>query len=959
MKKDEVMKKHRYALKKGISLMMALLVCISASQLAAFTGGKGAERTVTVTTTVTDVSGNPPVIPEDAVVSTETSQSTDPVTERTTTTVKTDTSWSSSAETKGDYVSEPETDPIVKEEDGKQVTTTTQVENKTDVSVEVQGEQHRTDVEITNENGEIAEGGFTLEGSQTTTTTETSTQRTTETETKTDLTVRETEKTESAAEDVGDARTSVRKGQVSTETETESSFETGDAVPVGKQPEVTVTVSDKNTQDTQTAYPEALDMPTAAALAGLLQDLAGWELVNEDGRSIGTVQADGTIVDSAGNVVDSLQFRQTADGSISLELSLQTAKRTGDLVTTPGTDKTEKGPVTTTEGTPTDWHEGSLVPTGSSTERNVTTEEYQRTDTASRTDTNTWTEITTRTDEKQQQTEHRTKTICVVPDNSGRTVVGVWKSAEDYSTTTPDDTIKPYEKYISDGSSDANAFLNGKHLSDDTPGKVDTLKGQFTYTGYGVCSTVLIKLEGKYDYNYSAHQFELTGKEGEKHYVYCADMETDAKLGSAYDMSNIEDASYYQGENAVDHIKAIATKGYWGTLNNAGSLEAIQQLLRDYQAKGDPALDKVNSLTEAEIEALDEGFALSATQAALWKFGNCDGDVWVKDSLFENCGTCHGLGNNTGSHYCRVPIDGDKALETQRKAAQALYQLLISDTLMNDNKAEHTETDMIGLEDISSASITVKERADLNTADQAVKAAAENDVYNTDVSFNLAVVPGEGDSLIVRIYNGDEVVATRRLSGEDKEGYGVIKPDGKGNYTIKDIQLAENVNITLKLEGTQLLQPGVYLYQSAGSQTFVGVSTGEAKRELNLEVNLSFEVEDAMQKTQANSTGYTTTESWCETTVTEQDKRSKTDVDLERDSTIKVTTTVTEKKTINVDKLVWKDSGHNKYTVPTRPDFDKTAAPVTGDGSLIWGLLAAISAFGLLCTAAAAKRKHD
>lgn len=951
------MKKHRYVLKKGVALIMALLVCISASQLVAFTGVKDAEGTVTVTTSVTDVSGSPPDIPEDAAVSTETSQSTDPITGETTKTNITDTSWESTEEKTGAYVPEPTATPSSTQKDGQIITTETLVENKTDVKIEVEGQQHRVDTEVTNQNGATLEDGFTLEGSQTTTTTETHTQKTTVTETRSDMTAEEKPGEESKAENVGDTRTETSKSEVSSTPFASGSSATSTAAAVGDQPEVTVTVSEDKPKDSKTVLPKSLDAPTAAALAGLLQDLAGWELVNEDGSSIGTVQANGIVVDSEGKPVNSLQFRVNSDDSISLELSVQTEKRSGEITTTPGKPETTKGDVITVEGTPTDWTEGERISTGSSSEGNVTTEEFQRTDTASRTDTNTWTETTTQTDQKQQKTEYKTKTIRVVLDNSGRTVVGVWKSAEDHSTTTPDDTIKPYEKYISDGSSDVNEFLNSKHLSDDTPGKVDTLKGQFTYTGYGVCSTVLIKLEGKYDYNYSAHQFELTGKDGEKHYVYCADMETDAKLGSAYDMSNIEDASYYQGEDAVDHIKAIAMKGYWGTLNNDGSLEAMQQLLREYKAKGDSTLDKVNSLTEEEIKALDEGFALSATQAALWKFGNCDGDVWVKDSLFENCGTCHGLGNNTANHYCRVSIDGNKSLETQRKAAQALYQLLVSDTLMNDNKAQHTDTDMIGLEDINSASITVKERLDLNTADQAVKAAAGNDVYNTDVSFNLAVVPGEDDSLIVRIYNGDEVVATRRLSGEDVEGYGIITPDENGNYTIRDIQLAENVNITLRLEGTQLLQPGVYLYQSAGSQTFVGVSTGEAKRELNLEVNLSFEVEDATQKAQTTGTGYITTENWSETTVTEQDKRSKTDVDLERDNTIKVTTTVTEKKTINVDKLVWRDSGSNKYVVTADPDFDKTAAPVTGDASLFWGLLAAFSAFGLLCTAATARRR--
>ena len=955
--KDDEMRTRKYIPKKGMALMLALLMCISASQMAAFTGAKGGGASVT--TTVTDVSGNPPAIPEDAAVSTETTQSTDPSTGETTKTVITDTTWGSTEEKTGDYIPEPSASPTETQQDGQIITTETQIENKTDVKTEVEGQQHREDTEVTNQNGAKLEDGFTLEGNQTTTTTVIHTQKTTETETRTDLTAEEIPGEESEAENVGEARTETSKSEVSSTPTASGSTGTGTAAAVGEQPEVTVTVSEENPNDSKTVLPQALDAPTAAALAGLLQDLAGWELVNEDGSSIGTVQANGTVIDSDGKVVNSLQFIKSDDGSIRLELSLQTAKRSGEITTTPGKPETTKGDVTTVEGTPTDWTEGERVSTGSSTEGNVTTEEFQRTDTASRTDTNTWTETTTQTDQKQQQTESYAKTIRVVLDNSGRTVVGVWKGSSDNSTTTPDETIQPYEKYLSNGSNRANRFLNGKHLCNDGSNPVHTLKGQFTYTGYGVCSTVLVKLDGKYDYNYSAHQFELTEKDGTKHYVYCADMETDAHLGSGYTMTNIEDANYYQGENAIDHIKAIAMNGYWGTLNNEGSLEAIQQLLRDYKAKNDPSLDKVNSLTEEEIQALDEGFSLSATQAALWKFGNCDGDVWVADSLFEKCGTCHGLGSNTLFHNCRESISGNAALETQRKAAQALYQLLVSDRLMNDNKAQLTDTDMIGLEDISSASVTVKERIDLNAADQAVKNTAENDVYNTDVSFNLAVVPGEDDSLIVRIYNGDEVVATRRLAGEDTEGYGLISPDSKGNYTIPDIQLAENVNITLKLEGTQLLQPGVYLYQSAGSQTFVGVSTGEARRNLDLEVKLSFEVEDATQRTEANSTKYTTTENWSETTVTEQDKRSETHVDLQRNSTIKVTTTVTEKKSIHVDKLVWKDGQSNKYSLIADPAFDKTASPVTGDSSLIWGLLAGFSAFGLLCAAAVIRKKFS
>ena len=75
--------------------------------------------------------------------------------------------------------------------------------------------------------------------------------------------------------------------------------------------------------------------------------------------------------------------------------------------------------------------------------------------------------------------------------------------------------------------------------------------------------------------------------------------------------------------------------------------------------------------------------------------------------------------------------------------------------------------------------------------------------------------------------------------------------------------------------------------------------------------------------------------------------------------TIKVTTTVTEKKSITVDKLVWKDSQSNKYTLATDLAFDKTAAPDTGDSSLVWVLLAGFSAFGLLCGAVLIRKKYS
>ena len=207
------MRTRKYIPKKGMALMLALLMCISASQLAAFTGPKGGN--VSVTTTVTDVSGNPPAIPEDAAVSTETTQSTDPSTGETTKTVITDTTWGSAEESPGDYIPESSASPTETQQDGQIITTETQVENKTDVKTEVEGQQHREDTDVTNQNGAKLEDGFTLEGSQTTTTTVIHTQKTTETETRTDLTVEEIPGEESEAENVGEARTETSKSEVS------------------------------------------------------------------------------------------------------------------------------------------------------------------------------------------------------------------------------------------------------------------------------------------------------------------------------------------------------------------------------------------------------------------------------------------------------------------------------------------------------------------------------------------------------------------------------------------------------------------------------------------------------------------------------------------------------------------------------------------------------------------------
>ena len=88
-----------------------------------------------------------------------------------------------------------------------------------------------------------------------------------------------------------------------------------------------------------------------------------------------------------------------------------------------------------------------------------------------------------------------------------------------------------------------------------------------------------------------------------------------------YTMENVADATYY-GASESAHIQAIGMYGYWGTSGNAtGSLKTLKANLT---ASRKEAAKKGQSfyLTQKQIDALTEGEALTATQAAFWTFGN-------------------------------------------------------------------------------------------------------------------------------------------------------------------------------------------------------------------------------------------------------------------------------------------------------------------------------------------------
>ncbi|MBQ9851776.1 MAG: thioester domain-containing protein [Ruminiclostridium sp.] len=375
---------------------------------------------------------------------------------------------------------------------------------------------------------------------------------------------------------------------------------------------------------------------------------------------------------------------------------------------------------------------------------------------------------------------------------------------------------------------------------------------EFRYVGNGLASNLLINRYNGGWGNITNHQFALKDSGGNIHYVYCADIATDANRGYFYDIDNLDDADYYQGENPIAHIRAIALNGYWGTTGDAtttGSLEAVKALLREHDLN-----DVAATLTE--------GQALTATQAAIWKFGNMDGNRKLGDRIVQ-------------SYYNGTSIG---AAAADSKNTQALYELLIS--LTDTTKSE---TDIIDAEDITGATIVLDKKA-VDENGNVKTDANGNEKYDTDLSFTLAVSKSSinGDLLVYVYANGDtsNPVTVKRLAGTNDAGetYERISSDENGTYTIPDLELAEGVAITLNLEGTQNLNKGVYIYTSEAiggtvSQTFVGVAEGT--RQVDLEVSMKFEVEepDAEKSTSEREKNETRTDT---RTGTRQDTRSKT-----------------------------------------------------------------------------------
>ena len=447
-------------------------------------------------------------------------------------------------------------------------------------------------------------------------------------------------------------------------------------------------------------------------------------------------------------------------------------------------------------------------------------------------------------------------------------------------------------------------------------------ENRLKYSGYGLQSTVMIGYwkDNKFYRPGYVHQFRLIDSEGDPHYAYCADLSISAKANAEYELVNVLDSDYISKPDNRKHLQAIAEKGYWGTANGQGSL------------------DEVKKLVDSKYwNYIDDGIALAVTQAAIWTYGNRNGEKLGGNNF--NIKTDQKQTDRFLEFYYSGydTTTGEKVVsrlsDEQWNAAKALYNKLIN---LEPSDAG-TVTDIITKEDIKNATIRVNGKTESG--------------YKTGLSFTLSVDKDRinGDiTLIIKDQNGKEIAkrkltdATDGTDGTDGNTFTVRKDATTGEtiYTINGLEIAEDTNVTLNLSGKQKLNGGAYLFRSDvngnESQTFIGLVTGGSTRDLDLNVTLGFHVVDPIIKPDASASS--------------RDKH-----------------TVTWTASYHTEWPHTPDQPPEEPEEPETPEAPETpVAPVvpgydvpkTGDASGLYYVLAIFSALGLaLVTCAGRKRR--
>lgn len=423
--------------------------------------------------------------------------------------------------------------------------------------------------------------------------------------------------------------------------------------------------------------------------------------------------------------------------------------------------------------------------------------------------------------------------------------------------------------------------------------------------------------------------------------LYCLDLSTPAQQGPGYSMVNLEDAvreGYFSVDDAA-RLRAIMKNGfirefeedavttYKESAVNDAKLEEFKTQLKSLTSTG-LTTDEINNLTWEQ--------AVVATQMAIWTIANRVGTIEVQAES----------------------TDSSKA-----DVANKLSEYLLS--LRDDTKEK---TQIISEERfIDNMELLIGNKALDGVDDQ-------HDIYNVGLKFSLVVTPGKDDDLLVKVVDQyGNILSSAKLPSDStkttESGYAkmVTGADGKTYYILDNMQLSENADIkfTLKIEGIQNLEKGVYVFQSrcdedgkSTSQNMIKVFEGQTTIDLGTTITMRFNVEEA---------DITTTREWRKEWTKEveypvvpldDDFEIKEDQDKEEDTKIE------EKEEKNTSTDTNTESSKNgqmqkNETIQTSIVSQNSTAPKTGDGMdqmFVWISLILLSGVAI-CQFIAARRK--
>lgn len=491
---------------------------------------------------------------------------------------------------------------------------------------------------------------------------------------------------------------------------------------------------------------------------------------------------------------------------------------------------------------------------------------------------------------------------------------------------------------------------------------------EFVYLGETGLESI-IRAVTKGDAPYKMHQYLLRDKDGNCYVVYCADADTNASGNFKYELLNLEELLASEDateadKQALEHMKLVAQNGYWGNGDEdaIGSLDTVKENLKAYlkDSKSDAEIDAI-------LSEVTPGLALAATQAALWYYGGgSDGsgveldfaniEDWYK-AVTGSYVPGQGL---VGTGADEVKNNKIELTEYEKAALKALFESLIY--------AEPSTGSQLVTEEQFAQSVTVTVK---NVIDQSIteivdgeeieKAAAET-VYNTDVAIVMGVTKDQiTGKLTVQIW----------ATGEDGEPAMVGEADffdnnrWNGNtLTIQDVELPNGAKLSIKLVGTQDLGQGVYVFQSEEkdgktSQTFIGLAQDHIEKNVDLSVDLVFNVKNS-EATITTTTTVGSEDDGNSDINNDQDSNTNEDRDEEEEEEEipDPDTPLSEEPEEEIP-----DPDIPLVDLPDEdielddPDIPLADVPATGDISMGWYAAAALSACGLTVVTVGKKRE--